>query len=235
MKKSIALIICLVILSVSCLGRGIISFTFDDGYKSIVNVVLPLMDRYGFRGTAYVVIDKVGKKGHMDSQDISTLRNHGWEIGSHGCGCENFVVTSWFSMDRIRHELSFSQFLLGASTFSSPHGAYNQSINELIKEYYQAHRTTDLGLNDRTNFDPYGLKSVSPMTCTSLSELKAWVDRAIEEDAWLIFTFHSFDQCLNWVDSLWDYDGEKFGELLDYISKKDIEVRTIIDVISDKK
>lgn len=62
---------------------GGLIITFDDGCKSNINIVLPLLLEYKSKATFFIVVDFIGKKGYMNWSDIKALSSEGMEIGSH--------------------------------------------------------------------------------------------------------------------------------------------------------
>ena len=74
-------------------SAGLVGLTFDDGYADFPDQVLPVLDRFGFTATAYVVAGLVGshntwdedapRKPLMTADQIREISGHGVEIGSH--------------------------------------------------------------------------------------------------------------------------------------------------------
>jgi peptidoglycan/xylan/chitin deacetylase (PgdA/CDA1 family) len=61
-----------------------ILLTFDDGSESTYSAALPILQRYGFTGVSYVVLNYIGIPRYMTVEQIRALYAAGWEIGSHG-------------------------------------------------------------------------------------------------------------------------------------------------------
>ena len=59
--------------------------TFDDGGISFSEVIVPLLDKYGFKGHFYISTDYIGTKGFMSSDDIKRIADRGHTVGSHSC------------------------------------------------------------------------------------------------------------------------------------------------------
>jgi peptidoglycan/xylan/chitin deacetylase (PgdA/CDA1 family) len=57
--------------------------TFDDGNEDVFKNALPIMQQYGYVGTAYIVVNYIGAEGFDTSDEINQLITAGWEIGSH--------------------------------------------------------------------------------------------------------------------------------------------------------
>ncbi|GAA2152271.1 polysaccharide deacetylase family protein [Kitasatospora kazusensis] len=76
-------------------GR-MVGLTFDDGYADFARHAVPVLRRYGFTATAYVVPDLLGSDNGWDVKgprkqlltvdQVPELADAGWEIGSHGLG-----------------------------------------------------------------------------------------------------------------------------------------------------
>jgi peptidoglycan/xylan/chitin deacetylase (PgdA/CDA1 family) len=85
-------------------GR-MVSVTFDDGYRSVLELAKPILDRHGYPGTLFVASDWPAAGRAMRWQgidnwlgtphehelspltwpELSELAGSGWEIGSHTC------------------------------------------------------------------------------------------------------------------------------------------------------
>jgi peptidoglycan/xylan/chitin deacetylase (PgdA/CDA1 family) len=59
-------------------GKPVI-LTFDDGYTDFVDEVAPLLSRYGFRATVFIVSELVGKSNLWDAELGEPLALMGWE------------------------------------------------------------------------------------------------------------------------------------------------------------
>lgn len=122
--------------------------TFDDGYRDNWENAMPLLVRYGFTGTVFVVSGLIGGKnewdGHvarrgvdmMRASDLREWHEAGLEIGSHGTRHQR--VTQ-FSGSYLQEELSRSkktlEDLLGEPVpfFCYPNGDLNEEVIEALK------------------------------------------------------------------------------------------------------
>jgi peptidoglycan/xylan/chitin deacetylase (PgdA/CDA1 family) len=74
-----------------------VALTFDDGYVDTLTVAAPILARYGFRATCYIVTNALGahnrwdddrireKKSLMTREQVGQWLNAGMEIASHSC------------------------------------------------------------------------------------------------------------------------------------------------------
>ena len=105
-----------------------IMLTFDDGSESIVTNALPIMQKYNFTGTAYIVYNYVGIQNYMNPDQIRELYASGWEIGSHSLSHADLTQRSDRQMDEIVESRRKLQSLFGVPilSFSYPFGAYDE-------------------------------------------------------------------------------------------------------------
>lgn len=74
--------------------RRAVALSFDDGFRSVLTVAAPVLERHGFPATAFVTTrwidgESAGRdetSGHdlLDEDDVRELRSRGFEIASHG-------------------------------------------------------------------------------------------------------------------------------------------------------
>lgn len=123
--------------------------TFDDGSETVYSNAFPIMQKYNFSGTAYIVYNYIGTWNYMNSDQIRVLYTSGWEIGSHSLSHADLTQRS----DRQRQEIAESrrklQTLLGVPvlSFSYPFGAYDE---ESVHYAHFAGYIAALGLGNET-------------------------------------------------------------------------------------
>lgn len=73
---------------------GLVGLTFDDGYADFLRYAMPVLQRYGFTATAFVIAGRLGgvnswdplgpRKPLMTAAQVRVALTAGIEIGSHG-------------------------------------------------------------------------------------------------------------------------------------------------------
>ena len=126
--------------------------TFDDGEKGQIEYAKPILDKYGFPATFFIVCNFVSERNdggddtHMSWNDIRMLQDSGYEIGSHTMNHDNLDE---LSEEQAEKEVVDSKKCLennGINTvkaFSYPfNGGYeNEAIVSKIAEHYEIART----------------------------------------------------------------------------------------------
>ena len=105
-----------------------IILTFDDGRQSVYSTAWPIMQKYGYTGTIYLVNNYVGAANYMDVEDIRELYAAGWEVGSHSITHTDLTIeTTDQEKEIIESRLRFQHQLdIPVLTFAYPYGAYDE-------------------------------------------------------------------------------------------------------------
>lgn len=69
-------------------------FTFDDGGKSFISVIAPILEKYGFKGLFFITTEYIGHDTFLSEDDIRELRDRGHIIGSHAHTHEHLYLLS---------------------------------------------------------------------------------------------------------------------------------------------
>ncbi|MHB8923096.1 MAG: polysaccharide deacetylase family protein [Thermoleophilia bacterium] len=79
--------------------------TFDDGYDDNAAVAAPILEKYGFTGTFYVITGKVETPEYMTWDQVTELQQRGMEVGSHTITHPDLTTLSGADL---KHELADS-------------------------------------------------------------------------------------------------------------------------------
>ena len=104
-----------------------ILLTFDDGGETTYTTALPIMQRYGFTGVAYIVTNYVGITHYMNADQVRALHAAGWEIGSHSLNHRDLTSRPERQEREIVQSRRRLESLLGVPvlSFAYPFGVYN--------------------------------------------------------------------------------------------------------------
>ena len=126
-------------------GRFVI-LNFDDNRKSQFTQVKPILDKYGFKATFYVVCKYLdNKKGYMNWTELETLHKEGHDIGSHTMNHANLSDSSIKSLEYQigKSKECLQEHGINATTFAYPFdkGWDNKTVVNIVSKYYDLART----------------------------------------------------------------------------------------------
>ena len=219
-------------------SRGLVSLTFDDGWRSIATNGLPILKKYGLVSTQYVNSQPVlgSYPDYMTFQMIKDFSTQGSEIAWHTRSHADLTKLSIAGIDT---ELSIpTVFLTGTGqpaanfkNFATPYGAYNTtSVNE-IKKFYRSHRSTDTGYNSKDNFNAYNIKVQNVFNTTTPAEVQGWVNQAVSTNTWLVIVYH--EVVANAADPTYSVTPTNLDQELNLIRQSGVTVKTIDQALNE--
>ena len=135
--------------------------TFDDGTKSDYDLALPLLKKYGYKATLFIIAGRVGQTGRLSWQNLKEMKSEGMSIQSHTF---SHRILSGLSAEEIFIELSESKKVIESEIgprvchLSLPFGFGNKAVQAAARQVgYQAIWTSRFGVN-RPGDNPFSLK-----------------------------------------------------------------------------
>jgi peptidoglycan/xylan/chitin deacetylase (PgdA/CDA1 family) len=126
--------------------HGLVGLTFDDGYTDFVVHVMPVLARYGFTATVFVVAGVLGehnawddpgpRKALMTADDVRQAAAAGMEIGSHGLthqplpSCDERILTEEIRLSRLILRGTLGRDVAG---FCYPYGEVGEREVEAVR------------------------------------------------------------------------------------------------------
>lgn len=124
----------------------LVMINFDDGYKSQLTYAKPILDKYGFKASFFIVCGRVGTQPYwLDWQDIAALKKDGMDIESHTM---THAHLNKLSPDALTYEIGVSKECLAShgvisTIFGYPFnvGSDKPSIVNVVAKYYNLGRS----------------------------------------------------------------------------------------------
>ncbi len=137
-----------------CLANGrfpkrSLAITFDDGYESVYQNAFPIMEKYGFVSTVFVITGFVGRQNRWDVNLLGRRFKHlSWrqmrEMASYGHSFQSHTVNhpdlTKLTPSQLRYELGHSREVLqdrmgkAVKFLAYPFGKGNPFIDEVARE-----------------------------------------------------------------------------------------------------
>lgn len=110
--------------------------SFDDGWKNQFDNAVPILEKYNFPATFFIVSDYVNYKAYMSWDDLKYLATHNFEIGSHTKGHQMLTKVD---SNLLVYELSESKKILEEklglkiTTLAYPNYKENEIVHNSVK------------------------------------------------------------------------------------------------------
>lgn len=137
--------------------------TFDDAYQDTAEFGLPLLKKYGFTGTVFVVTDQIGGTNAwdlhlglcemplMNADQIRYWAQSGIEFGAHTrTHADLRTSTAEQIVEEMKGSRECLERLLGVpvTALAYPYGYYNDAVSEAARMCFDVALTCDPGMNN---------------------------------------------------------------------------------------
>lgn len=188
-------------------GQGLVTLSYDDGYRNWYENAVPLHSKYNMPGTFNIIGDKLnsGEKDYMIPSQVWVAHDLGIEIASH---TQTHSFLTRMSEADIQYEFAESinviESLVGEGTVSTlavPFSDYNDDIRIIAMQYFDGIRVLGRKTNVPHQYDPYWLESYAITNTIEFDDVKKWIDKAVVEKSWVIIMLHGITE-----DRLGEYE-----------------------------
>jgi peptidoglycan/xylan/chitin deacetylase (PgdA/CDA1 family) len=224
--------------------NGVITIGFDDGYVDQYTTARPVLDKYGFPATCYVIQDLIPATAsgtYMGLDQLKSLQDlSGWEIAAHAATVANHNITGGFSAltdTQLRAEfephkrwLLKNGFTSGANHFAYPQGFWSEASVAVAREYFTTARTIQGAFFSGPRLADWQRTHCYPINAgTASGTLTALVDAVKANKSWLQVYTH---RVLGTGASGTQIDTATFTTFIDYIATQGVAVRTVGQVVA---
>lgn len=202
--------------------QSAVTLMFDDGPRNTFGQAKPVLDAYGYKGTAAVITSNIGQRGFMTSAQIGTLYNSGWEIVSHSVTHSD--MTAMTDAQALSEFTSSKNALsaYGVKNFAYPFGAYSGDLNALGAPLYTSMRGFEQGSNVQGVY-PYDIKVRGVTTQTTNADITNWLADAKTNNRWLVLVFHDI---VNSGPDIYHTTPTQFRQMIQLVSASGVPVKT---------
>ena len=212
-----------------------ITLTFDDGWLSQYEYAGPILEAADQKATLYLPTGLIGTEGYMSWQNVVDLVLSGWEMGGHSVTHAELPL---LTPEEIEQEIQENFAVLEShgllpSDFASPYGAYDPAIIANIASYFVSHRGYhDIGFN-AWPYNQYFLHVQQITNQTTLVEVEAWIQEALDNNYWLIIVFHEILPEVEPEDT-YSWTTENLEALMAALDTRGVQTKTVAEVLNMK-
>lgn len=172
--------------------QPMVSITFDDGWQSVYDRALPLLDKHDFLTTQYVNASTIETPNFMTVAELQHMREAGHEFAAHSY--EHVDLTS-INADRLHEEMRKSEEALAAAgldtdNLAPPFGRSDPQVDWYASKYFDIVRGTDQAINTRQNLEPHDLLVFYVTAETTPDTVAAALAETSRLNGWLILVYH---------------------------------------------
>ena len=115
--------------------------TFDDGYRSNARYAYPVLKKYGFKASIFIITRLIGEKGDMEfltwddmraCSDVFSYHSHTHNM--HKLRDDGLTELSAGEYEAVKDDLKQSSELLNTNYFAYPHGQVKRHVKNALRE-----------------------------------------------------------------------------------------------------
>ncbi len=212
-------------------AEGIVSFTFDDGYKEHLSAAKLLAER-DWRGTLYVIPETIGSPVYLTLADLAEIRRLGTDVAAHDVPPFTEIAPSDLE-PRLR---GIQDFLVehgharGAQHLAYPLGKQEtRRVRPTVNKLFATARLAGSGPETLPPADPHLLRAWNVTASTTPEQVGEAARRAHDNHEWLILMFHWLP---DETGKATDYAMADFKRVLAEVAKSGVRVAPVTEVWS---
>jgi peptidoglycan/xylan/chitin deacetylase (PgdA/CDA1 family) len=179
-------------------AKGLVGLTFDDGFENFLQTALPILERFGFSATLFVLGGRLTENDWdhfynprprmklLGDEGVREVAARGVEVGSHGM---SHVRLTGLKPELLEEEVSGSRQALGemlgkaVQGFCYPYGSIDSAAVQAVREAQYAYACT---VTERVERNVYDLPRIPVAERDSLARFAAkleifWQYRAVKK------------------------------------------------------
>lgn len=112
--------------------------TFDDGYKSILEKIIPILDKLKVKALFFMCTDYIGKENYLTWEGIKKIKDKGHKIGLHGKSHINYgnAKLEKIKTDFLISEEELKKHDIITASFAYPFGWETSFTKETVEYIY---------------------------------------------------------------------------------------------------
>lgn len=210
--------------------------SFDDGWASVYDVAYPIMKAYGFKGSLYLIKQRIDTAGYMTTAMVQELFDEGWDVMNHTDNHVN-MQTELTTQAEVEAELSACRDWIIAQGWSRdngelhvayPNGGYDQKVLNAMASLGMTTGRTIINRTQANEIDSkYQLCRQSHAYTAADATYQAYVTNAIAEGGKVQLNYHKIIASGGTVGT--EVHTSQFQGMMDFLAQR----TAVIDVITE--
>lgn len=228
--------------------RAAVSLTYDDGIPNHLDIAMPMLEEFGFRGTFYLVTSSDSELMHARVDDWRAAFRRGHEIGNHsahhpGWGLKDNPPPRYrledFGEEDIRREVAgAAQWLdehIGPDpgrTYAYPYaqdyigpGRDRTPYRAAVRAHCAGSRLGGASAPNPPGTGAYDLRGFGFGAHTPAEVLIGYCEQALRSGGWTILDFHGIGG--PWIET----PADTHRALLEYLKARPFRVAPVRDIL----
>lgn len=148
------------------LPKNPVILTFDDGHWDLDTDVLPILERYNVKATAYIITGYLGNPDSLSPSQLQDVINSGLvEIGAHTVDHKNLTslntTLATYEIDTSKSTLE-QDYNIHVYSFAYPYGGFNSNAIQIVKNDGFTNAVSTLSGTIQNNQNRYYLSRIRP-------------------------------------------------------------------------
>jgi peptidoglycan/xylan/chitin deacetylase (PgdA/CDA1 family) len=174
-------------------SEGMVTFSFDDGFRNTYEVGLPILEAHGIRSTQAIITKSFTDPTYVTAAETIDIQRRGHEIASHTRTHAHLTTLTKSKLNAevrgSRNDLT-SIGITPVTTIVYPYGEYNETVIAAAKTAgYTGGRGVVSGYNTPTT-NEWELHDQHVTSGVSFATVRGWIDYAVANKLWLILELH---------------------------------------------
>lgn len=214
--------------------NGVVTLSFDDSFAAQDSYARVKMDQYGYRGTLFPIIDRLGLPGKLTLAQVQKMYQNGWDVSGHAFTDANHAIgLPGMTQAQRLTELENIRAWMDTNAFQSPSFAYPLGNHDAASEadvaaYFDVGRLAFMQRDTPQAIAmPFALQAAN--AGTQQAALAGYVTRAVAGKHWLNIVVHDIVPSGATGNNITEAN---FDALLSSIASSGIAVRTMSEVLA---
>lgn len=214
--------------------NGVATLSFDDSFGAQDSYARVKMDQYGYKGTLFPTIDRIGMAGKLTLAQIQAMYQNGWDVAGHAYTDANHAIgLTAMTQTQRQTELENIKAWLDTNGFQTqayayPLGNHDAASEADVAAYFDCGRLSFMQRDTpQAVAQPYAMQAAN--AGTQQSGLNGFITRAVAGKGWINIVFHDIVASGATGNNI---SQANFDTLLADLAASGIAVRTMSEVLA---